>query len=468
MDRPAQPQTPTQDWGVLPHVAAEASPYVVGMKKYLNYTSRLAAATPPERNRIVDFWRAAAILTVVFGHWLAASIWLTPGGETKLLNSLEWVPYAGWVTWIVQVMPIFFLAGGYANARGLGRVSRGDELRRDWITSRVRRLFTPVLPLLIVWVGLVLVLRQFLPSDIVRAGAMSATVPLWFLAVYLVLTALAPFTHRWWQHSGMNSVAVLVGAAAAVDVARFVFSVPGVGWVNFLFVWAAVHQLGYSWAERDRRGGVNARIGWLVAGSSLALLVGLTATGTYPVAMVGIPGAGLTNMTPPTLAMLILGTMQLGVIWGTQGAVSRFTASKRGWHAVVAVSGTMMTIYLWHLSAMSLVGATGLFAFDGTAFRIEPGGGLWWATRPLWLAILSAVTLGLVFLFARFEWRISQSPAPRTAMAVTAGLLLTAGSATMVALDGLAAPDGSIQWLIPAMAVLGAVTLGALPKRNVN
>ena len=250
------------------------------MKKYLAHTKKLAAATPPQRNRIVDFWRAVAILTVVFGHWLAASIWLTPGGETKLLNSLEWVPYAGWVTWIVQVMPIFFIAGGYANSRGLGSVSRGDELRRDWITSRVRRLFTPVLPLLIVWVGLVVVLRPFLPSDIIRAGAMSATVPLWFLAVYLVLTALAPFTHRWWQHSGMKSVAVLVAAAAAVDVARFVFSVPGVGWVNFLFVWAAVHQLGYSWADRDRNGGVNVRTGWLVAGSSLALLIGLTATGT--------------------------------------------------------------------------------------------------------------------------------------------------------------------------------------------
>ena len=107
------------------------------MASYIEYTRRLAEATPPERNRVVDFWRAAAICVVVFGHWLAASIWVTPDGEIELLNSLEWVPYAGWITWIVQVMPIFFLAGGYANARGLGRVERGEQLRGDGLDDSV-------------------------------------------------------------------------------------------------------------------------------------------------------------------------------------------------------------------------------------------------------------------------------------------------------------------------------------------
>ena len=37
-------------------------------------------------------------------------------------------------------------------ARGLGKVDRGEELRRDWITARVRRMFTPVIPLLLAWV----------------------------------------------------------------------------------------------------------------------------------------------------------------------------------------------------------------------------------------------------------------------------------------------------------------------------
>ncbi len=438
------------------------------MKKYLAHTRTLAEATPPDRNRIVDFWRALAILVVVFGHWLAASIWLTPAGhgDIELMNSLEWVPYAGWVTWVVQVMPIFFLAGGYANARALTKVEAGEQLRRDWVTARVRRLFTPVVPLLLTWVVLIITLRQFVAVDVVRAGAMSATLPLWFLAVYMMLTALAPFSFAWWRRSGPVSIALIIGAAITVDVARFVFDVPGAGWVNFLFVWGAVHQIGYLWSGADHRGGVSTRTGWALAAASLGLLIGLTGTGLYPVAMLGIPGAGITNMTPPTVAMLILGTMQLGVIWGTQPTVRRFTASRRGWHTVVSVSGVIMTVYLWHLSAMSLVAAGGLFAFDGALFRIEPASLLWWLTRPVWVALLSIVTVALTAVFARFEWRINRHPAPRSALTVTAGLLLAGIATAQVALSGVATGEAGVEWSIPILAVAGAALLGALPRRS--
>ncbi len=446
-------------------MATTPPPYVGDMKTYLTHTRKLAAATPPERNRVVDFWRALAILVVVFGHWLAASIWLTPdgNGDIELMNSLEWVPYAGWVTWLVQVMPIFFLAGGYANARGLRKVEQGQELRRDWITARVRRLFTPVIPLLLVWVVLILTLRQFVAADIVRAGAKSATLPLWFLAVYLMLTALAPFTLAWWRRSGPKTVLAFLAAAISVDLARFVFDLPGAGWINFLFVWGAVHQLGYLWSATDHRSGVSTRTGWVVAGSSLGLLIALTSTGLYPVAMLGIPGAGVTNMTPPTLAIFVLATMQLGIIWATQPVVERFTATRRGWHTVVSVSGIIMTVYLWHLSAMSLLAAAGLFAFDGALFRIEPASAMWWLTRPVWLLLLSLVTVGLTLLFARFEWRISKRPAPRSAITVTIGLLLAGGATTVVALEGIATSEATVDWSIPLLALAGAALLGALP-----
>jgi hypothetical protein len=434
------------------------------VKKYLAYTARLAVDTPADRNRIVDFWRALAILVVMFGHWLAASIWLQPDGEIALLNSLEWIPYSAWVTWLVQVMPIFFLAGGYANARGLRKVAAGEELRRDWITARARRLFTPVIPLLLVWVLLIMVIRTFAPVEVVYAGAMSATVPLWFLAVYITLTAMAPLTHTWWKRWGGVTILVPAAAAVAVDVARFAFDVPGIAWVNFLFVWATVHQLGYWWSDRDEGGGVPARRGWQIAGASLLGLIAITWIGWYPVAMVGVPGAGVTNMTPPTAAIALLGVIQLGIILGTQPLVRRFTAGARAWHAVVAVSGVIMTIYLWHLSSMSLVAAAGLFTFDGVLFEVEPGTSLWWATRPVWLAVLATVTVGLVAIFARFEWRISRAPFPRNRRVVTAGVLLLAGSAAAVAQVGIATSEAVIRWIIPVAAIAGAMLLGALPS----
>ncbi len=436
---------------------------------YLVYTRRLAAETPASRNRVVDFWRVLAILMVVCGHWLAVSIWVLPDGSTDLLNSLEWVPYAGWITWLVQVMPVFFLAGGYANARALSRVSAGEQLRRDWITRRARRLFTPVVPLLVVWVALILSLRGVVPADVMHAGAMTATMPIWFLAVYLSLTALAPLTYAWWRRSGPWTLLALAGAAIAVDAARFVFEVPGIGWVNFAFVWALVHQVGYWWADRDDRGGVPRWAGWPLAAGALAVLVAVTWGGLYPVAMVSIPGQGDANMTPPTFAIALLGMVQFGIIGGTRVAVQRLTARPRAWHAVIASAGVAMTVFLWHLTAAMLTAAAGLAAGDGAVFRVEPGTWLWWATRPLWFLVLGLLTLALAAVFARFEWATSESRPPASLGVVLAGVLLVVGASAATALVGIASPDGALdwwRWVIPAGALAGAALLGAWPTRR--
>ena len=436
---------------------------------YLAYTGRLAAATPAERNRVVDFWRVLAILMVVCGHWLAVSIWVLPDGSTDLLNSLEWVPYAGWITWLVQVMPVFFLAGGYANARALGKVASGEQSPQDWITRRARRLFTPVIPLLVVWVGLILVMRHFVAPGVLHAGALTATMPVWFLAVYLSLTALAPWTHAWWRRVGPWSLPVLAAAAIGVDVARFLFDVPGIGWVNFAFVWALVHQVGYWWADRDDRGGLPRWAGWPLAAGALGVLIAVTWAGLYPVAMVSIPGQGAANMTPPTCAIALLGMVQFGIIGGTRAAVQRLTARARAWHAVVAFAGVAMTVFLWHLTAAMLAAAGGLAAFDGAVFRVEPGTTLWWATRPLWFLTLGLLTLALAAIFARFEWAVSEARPPASPWVVLVGLLLVVGASAATALVGITTPGGGLDWRrwgIPLAALAGAVLLRALPARR--
>ena len=190
----------------------------------------------------------------------------------------------------------------------------------------------------------------------------------------------------------------------------------------------------------------------------------VTWIGWYPVAMVGIPGAELTNMTPPTFAILLLGVVQAGVILGTQPVVARATQRPGTWSVVVAISGVIMTVYLWHLTAMTIVASIGLFTFGGVAFQIEPGTWAWFLTRPIWIAVLLAVTGALVAIFARFEWRISDKPAPARRRWVTLGVLLTAGSAAAVSYFGLATEDAAINWIIPAAAISGALLMGAIPR----
>ena len=76
---------------------------------------RLAESTPSERNRYVDFLRAASILVVVVGHWLMSAPQMLTG-DFRVDFLLTAAPWTGYLTWILQVMPIFFLVGGYANA----------------------------------------------------------------------------------------------------------------------------------------------------------------------------------------------------------------------------------------------------------------------------------------------------------------------------------------------------------------
>src|SRR5215813_10250581 len=77
--------------------------------------ARLADRTPASRNRYVDFLRAASMLVVTVGHWLAAAPHFDASGELIGAHILTAVPWTAWLTWIVQVMPIFFIVGGYAN-----------------------------------------------------------------------------------------------------------------------------------------------------------------------------------------------------------------------------------------------------------------------------------------------------------------------------------------------------------------
>ena len=428
---------------------------------YLRGVDRAVDATPPERNRVVDTWRVIALMLVVFGHWLAASVWVDANGDAVVMNTLEWIPYAGWFTWLVQVMPVFFFVGGYANARAL---SSNSLNRRSWLTIRFRRLYGPAVPVILVWTILALILRSFIDADLVYAGVLNATLPLWFLAVYLTLVAIAPQTLAMWNRWGLASVVLFVVGSIVVDIAYRGLDVPGAGWLNLVFVWGAVHQLGYWWSDRDASNDVISPPRALALSvAALAGLVAVTWAGWYPVAMITIPGGGPQNVTPPTSAMILLSCVQIGVILATIGPVSRWAQRRRNWRFVVAVSGFMMSIYVWHLTALSLVIAVGIFTFEGAAFSLEPGTAAWWVSRPLFYAVLILVTAALVATFGRFEQEIDTQVGHRAVPIVAAGMATCVVALSATAFVFLVDREAAITWWIPVITIIGAAVVGSYP-----
>jgi peptidoglycan/LPS O-acetylase OafA/YrhL len=78
----------------------------------------LAVRTPESRERSVDVWRALAICLVVLGHWFVIAV-VYRDGELFGYNALAVLTWIEPVTWLFQVMPIFFLVGGYASGASL-------------------------------------------------------------------------------------------------------------------------------------------------------------------------------------------------------------------------------------------------------------------------------------------------------------------------------------------------------------
>lgn len=399
----------------------------------------LAAGTPDTRDRYVDAVRAAAILTVVLGHWLIAVItW--DGSGVRATNALAEAPALQWLTWVFQVMPVFFVVGGFANRAALlsGR-RRGDAGAAGYVRSRIVRLSAPVLPLAVTWIVAGPVLRL--------AGVDAATVdlvtrtmaqPLWFLAVYLLVSALAPVTLRLHERRPVLTVAVLAGATVVNDV----LSLPFVHSANYLTVFVLAHQLGYALGDGTLLRLARRHQLTLVAVGAAALAL-LTGPGPYPRSMVGVPGDATSNMSPPSVAIVALTALQLGLVLLARPAATRaLHRSRRLWTAVIAVNASIMTVFLWHLTALA-VGATLLLAGPLPFPQPAVAGAIWWATRLPWLATMAVVLGGLVAVAGRAErGALQRRSSTATAPAPWLSLVVTAGALATLALEGFAGGAG--------------------------
>jgi hypothetical protein len=72
---------------------------------------RIDVATPASRDRYVDFLRVFSLGTVILGHWLMAVVVVGREGNVTTTNALALMPVLQPMTWLLQVMPVFFLVG---------------------------------------------------------------------------------------------------------------------------------------------------------------------------------------------------------------------------------------------------------------------------------------------------------------------------------------------------------------------
>ncbi|MET7774548.1 MULTISPECIES: acyltransferase family protein [Streptomyces] len=367
----------------------------------------LAAATPASRDKYVDLLRVASLGTVVLGHWLMAAVSVRGDGRAEVGNLLAVEPRLQLLTWALQVMPVFFFVGGFSHALSYRSLRRkagehgekgengGGALYSVFLRARLQRLLRPTVVFIGVWGALALALQLAgREGGLLDVSLRLVAQPLWFIGIYLAMVAFTPPLLRLHERYGWGAFGGLVAAAGLVDVLRFGFGVPYVEFLNFAFVWLAVHQLGFLRADGKLRRP------YLLAGAGLAGVVLLVAYGPYPLSMVGMPGEKISNMAPPTFALLCHGLWLVGGVESLRGPARRWLRRPRVWRAVVAANGVSMTAFLWHLTAM--LGVYGALLALGVRLP-EPATGAWWAQVPVRVVVAGAVTALLVTVFRRFE-----------------------------------------------------------------
>ncbi|MEV5436617.1 acyltransferase [Streptomyces sp. NPDC052682] len=347
--------------------------------------TRLEAATPADRDRAVDALRAAAILGVVLGHWLVTAL-VADGPALRTASPLQHLPWLAPVSWVFQTLAVFFLVGGHVATRGYASArARGVPYHR-WLTVRLARLFRPVAVVLTLWTVVTLaLLLSGAEAGTIRTLVKLALSPLWFLLVFAALTAATPLLTR--LHPLWPLAVVL-----HVDLLRYGLGGPDwLGWVNLAAGWLVPYTLGVAWTRGELE---RPRAGWLLLTGGTAATAALVAWAGYPASMVGVPGAAVSNLNPPTLAAVTFGVAQCGLALLLRARLRRAMRRPVAWAAVALVNLSAMTVFLWHQTAMMATTAAGLLAGRLPGLHTLPDDLGWAAARLLWLPVF-AVALAL-------------------------------------------------------------------------
>lgn len=368
----------------------------------------LSSNTPPgdvSRNAYIDFMRAFSLLIVVAWHWVFTIIHWDPDGP-HATNPIGFTTGMWAVTWLLQVMPLFFYVGGYSHLTSWERARGRGEGLGHFVRKRVRSLVVPSLALFGVWVVLGLTLFRIFGWVWIRRAVYLVISPLWFMAVYICLVALLPVFL--WLHRRLDMIALVLFAAiaGAVDIVRFHYHHEWIGMINMLVVWGLCHQLGFFY-ERIVHAPRNTDWSLLLGG--MAALAGLVFSGLYPGSMVGVPGQKFSNMAPPTLTIVALLLFQAGLAEILRPKMEVVLERPRWQNVNRTINRFSLPLFLFHTTGLALYLAV-RFGIAGkhNETRVPTLG--WWLSRPLAFIGPLLFTLPVIYLFGR-RWVKPKTPA---------------------------------------------------------
>jgi hypothetical protein len=346
------------------------------------------------RDPYVDILRAFSLTVVVVWHWAFTIITWTPTGPLAT-SPLEFT-YDLWpITWLGQVMPLFFFVGGWAHRNAWGRVREAGGGYGTFVVGRARRLLIPTGTLLALWGVVYVIVRLAADPEWLSRAVLLVISPLWFLAVYLVLVAVAPIMLGLHRRAPVTTIVVLGVGILALDAMRFANGVDWTGPLQFVVVWTFCHQLGFFYGTFV---GLGRDVATAMLIGGLLALIALIETGVYPRSMVGVPGDNISNMGPPTACMAALLVFQVGGALLMRDTVLGWLRNTRFAIFTDLMNRIAMPLFLFHTTALALF--LGVLYALGWTPPPEPDG-QWWLVRPLFLIGPLICMIPVLWVFSR-------------------------------------------------------------------
>lgn len=425
--------------------------------------AEVEAQTPAGRDRAIDVIRIASLVGVVFGHTVMATstirddvfIWSNLLTASTVFQAL---------TWVFQIMPLFFFAGVAASVQSwIPGSSWGG-----WLLKRCTRLYRPVFFYLAFWTAALAVLQFVLPEHVYEPVAGISIQLLWFLGAYVLVLAAVPLLAR------ITTTAQVAGAIigtyafiAVIDAVRInLDGYASLGYLNTV-VWLIPGVFGVAYRRNLLSAPAALRVGLGMLGVNLALLY----FGPYELSLVGIETQQLKNMTPPSLLLAGHAIMMCAFAIAAAPAINRWAQRPRVWWLTAIGNSGAMTLYLWHMPL--LLGLHLVFDYLGLD-RYDPSAPGFVTLSVVQLALMAGL-VALAFIALRpLEnnplplWDGGAVPETGVRSAAVGWLLCVAGAATLASVAWGLKDQGVYCVAVMVAALVAARALAATQRDRVG
>ena len=246
------------------------------------------------------------------------------------------------LTWVFQIMPLFFFAGV---AACVDTWHPGTSWG-NWLMRRCTRLYRPVFYYLAFWVSALAVLRYFLPEHVYEpvagissscCGSSAPTSLCWrpcrcWRASPPPAGCSAPSQRRMRSSRWSTPIRINVDGPSASGLPEPGRLVDPRHARRRLPPHASRRARGADARRRDARG-----------------QCGAAGAGPYELSLVGIETQQLKNMTPPSLLLAGHAIMMCAFAIAAAPAIARWAQRPRVWWLTAIGNSGAMTLYLWHI-----------------------------------------------------------------------------------------------------------------------